>query len=121
MRHGAQPFATRAQVEPRLHARTLTVNGLSKGYSMTGWRLGYAGGPAWLIAAMQILQSQSTYNPSSISQAAAVAALTPPAPFLTDWLDRLSRRRARVMAMIEEVDCLSAAWPPLRRLLRVCQ
>lgn len=87
MRHDAQPFATLAQVEPRLHARTLTVNGLSKGYSMTGWRLGYAGGPAWLIAAMQILQSQSTSNPSSISQAA-------------------------VMAMISEVDGLSAALPP---------
>ncbi|AHF78099.1 Aspartate aminotransferase class I and II [Sodalis praecaptivus] len=112
MRHDAQPFATLAQVETRLHGRTLTVNGLSKGYSMTGWRLGYAGGPAWLIAAMQILQSQSTSNPSSISQAAAVAALTQPAQFLSQWLATLSRRRARVMAMIAEVDGLSAALPP---------
>lgn len=112
LRHNAQPFATLAQVEPRLHARTLTVNGLSKGYSMTGWRLGYAGGPAWLIAAMQILQSQSTSNPSSISQAAAVAALSQPAPFLSAWLATLFRRRARVMAMIAEVDGLNAALPP---------
>ncbi|MGL9769551.1 MAG: pyridoxal phosphate-dependent aminotransferase [Sodalis sp. (in: enterobacteria)] len=109
--YDTNPFVTIAQVEPRLRARTLTVNGLSKGYSMTGWRLGYAGGPAWLISAMQILQSQSTSNPSSISQAAAVAALTQPAPFLTEWLSTLASRRARVMMMVEEVDGLSAVLP----------
>ncbi|MBM3557122.1 MAG: pyridoxal phosphate-dependent aminotransferase, partial [Alphaproteobacteria bacterium] len=67
-------FATIAQVEPRLYARTLTMNGVSKAYSMTGWRIGYAGGPKELIKAMATLQSQSTSNPSSISQAASVEA-----------------------------------------------
>src|SRR3546814_9700378 len=69
------PFATVAQVCPDLYDRTLTVNGCSKAYSMTGWRIGYAGGPQWIIKAMSKLQSQSTSNPCSISQAAAVAAL----------------------------------------------
>ena len=65
-------FATIAEVAPRLKDRTLTVNGVSKAYSMTGWRLGYAAGPSWLIAAMETIQSQSTSNPSSISQAATI-------------------------------------------------
>src|SRR5690554_5378748 len=68
-------FVTPAQVEPKLYDRTLTVNGVSKAYCMTGWRIGYAGGPAGLIKAMAKVQSQSTSNPSSISQAAAVEAL----------------------------------------------
>src|SRR5207344_3199651 len=68
-------FATPAQVEPKLYDRTLTVNGVSKAYCMTGWRIGYAGGPAQLIKAMQTIQSQSTSNPSSISQWASVEAL----------------------------------------------
>ncbi len=68
-------FTTAAQVEPGLYERTLTVNGVSKAYCMTGWRIGYAGGPAPLIKAMAMIQSQSTSNPCSISQAAAVAAL----------------------------------------------
>src|SRR3546814_12265012 len=71
-------FATLAEVEPRLKARTLTVNGLSKAYSMTGWRVGYAGGPQPLIRAMAKIQSQSTSAPCSISQAAALAALDGP-------------------------------------------
>jgi aspartate aminotransferase len=112
MRHAAEPFVTLAQIEPRLRDRTLTVNGLSKGYSMTGWRIGYAGGPAWLISAMQILQSQSTSNPSSISQAAAVEALTTPAVFHADWLRRLAARRAVVMSMIAGVPGLGAELPP---------
>jgi aspartate aminotransferase len=69
-------FTTPAQVNPALHERTLTMNGVSKAYAMTGWRIGYAGGPAELIAAMKKIQSQSTSNPASISQAAAEAALT---------------------------------------------
>ena len=74
-------FATIAQVCPDLYERTLTVNGCSKAYSMTGWRIGFAGGAAWLIKAMAKLQSQSTSNPCSIAQAAAVAALTGTAGF----------------------------------------
>ncbi|PKE29051.1 aspartate aminotransferase [Rahnella sp. AA] len=105
-------FATLADVEPRLKDRILTVNGVSKGYSMTGWRLGYAGGPAWLISAMQILQSQSTSNPSSISQAATVAALEQSSDFITEWIEILARRRALIMDCIENLDGLSADVPP---------
>ena len=71
-------FTTPAQIEPSLHDRTLTVNGVSKAYCMTGWRIGYAGGPAELIKAMATIQSQSTSNPSSIAQWAAVEALNGP-------------------------------------------
>src|SRR5437667_6381660 len=75
-------FATPAQIEPKLYERTLTVNGVSKAYCMTGWRIGYAGGPAQLIKAMQTIQSQSTSNPSSISQWASVEALNGPKEFI---------------------------------------
>jgi aspartate aminotransferase len=102
-------FFTPAQVEPRLRDRTLTINGVSKGYSMTGWRLGYAGGPAWLIGAMQTLQSQSTSNPSSISQAAAVAALRGGTGFMAGWLDTLQAGRAMVLAAIARCAGLSCA------------
>ncbi|CRM90926.1 Aspartate aminotransferase [Pseudomonas sp. 22 E 5] len=94
-------FYTPAQIEPRLRDRTLTINGLSKGYSMTGWRLGFAGGPAWLISAMQVLQSQSTSNPSSISQAAAVAALRGNKDFLAGWIEELGRARELLLRTIE--------------------
>lgn len=112
LRHQTEPFATLAAVEPRLRERTLTVNGLSKGFSMTGWRLGYAGGPAWLIKAMGILQSQSTSNPSTVSQAAALAALRAPDDFSAGWLETLAARRAIVMEMISQVEGLSAQTPP---------
>jgi hypothetical protein len=75
-------FTTPAQVEPRSTTRTLTVNGVSKAYCMTGWRIGYAGGPAELIKAMAMIQSQSTSNPSSIAQWAAVEALNGPQDFI---------------------------------------
>jgi aspartate aminotransferase len=110
--HPPAQFVTLAQVEPRLLDRILTVNGVSKGYSMTGWRLGYAGGPAWLIAAMQILQSQSTSNPSSISQAATVVALQQDNSFLADWRNILDKRRQKMMACIAQIDGLSADLPP---------
>ncbi|TCV95176.1 pyridoxal phosphate-dependent aminotransferase [Biostraticola tofi] len=110
--HPPSQFASLASIEPRLKQRILTVNGVSKGYSMTGWRLGYAGGPSWLINAMQILQSQSTSNPSSISQAAAIAALEQPADFMNGWLETLQRRRKTVMSCIEAIDGLSADLPP---------
>lgn len=112
LRYDGAAFCTLAQIAPALRERILTVNGLSKGFSMTGWRLGYAAGPAWLISAMTILQSQSTSNPCSLAQAAGVAALTQPADFLPPWLCVLSKRRARVMALIDQVDGLSAATPP---------
>ncbi|WP_339561347.1 aminotransferase class I/II-fold pyridoxal phosphate-dependent enzyme, partial [Pseudomonas sp. EA_65y_Pfl1_P113] len=77
-------FTTIAQVCPSLYERTLTVNGCSKAYAMTGWRIGYAGGASWLIKAMSKLQSQSTSNPCSIAQAAAVAALNGDQSFLKE-------------------------------------
>jgi aspartate aminotransferase len=83
-------FATPAQVEPRLYDRTLTMNGLSKAYCMTGWRLGYAAGPEPLIKAMCKLQSQSTSNPSSITQWAAVEALNGPQDFIAAITQSLS-------------------------------
>ena len=85
------------QVEPRLRERTLTVNGVSKVYSMAGWRIGYAGGPAWLIRAMQTLQSQSTSNPSTISQAATFAALEGGTDSLLEWIDELRTCRDLVV------------------------
>ena len=86
-------FATIEQVCPSLYERTLTVNGCSKAYAMTGWRIGYAGGPAWLIKAMAKLQSQSTSNPCSIAQAAATAALNGPQDFLKERSAAFQRRR----------------------------
>ncbi len=90
-------FCTPAQVEPQLYDRTLTVNGVSKAYAMTGWRIGYAGGPEHLIAAMRKLQSQSTTNPSSISQWAAVEALNGPQDFLAERGAAFLRRRNLVV------------------------
>jgi aspartate aminotransferase len=90
-------FATIASIEPQLVARTLTVNGVSKSYSMTGWRIGYAAGPEELIKAIAIIQSQSTSNPSSISQAAAVEALNGPQEFLKDMNVSFKRRRDLVV------------------------
>lgn len=111
LRYDGALFCTLAQAAPALRERILTVNGFSKGFSMTGWRLGYAAGPEWLISAMTTLQSQSTSNPCSLAQAAGVAALTQPADFLPQWLVTLVRRRDRVMAMIDQVDGLSATAP----------
>ena len=91
-------FATPAQVEPRLYDRTLTMNGVSKAYAMTGWRIGYAGGPEALIAAMRKVESQSTSNPCSISQWAAVAALEGPQDFIGRNNRVFRRRRDLVVA-----------------------
>jgi len=104
-------FVTPAALEPRLKARTLTVNGVSKAYSMTGWRIGYAAGPQWLVDAMQVLQSQSTSNASSISQAAAVAALEGGTGFMQDWLALLGQRRDRVLQTLARIDGLEGAPP----------
>jgi aspartate aminotransferase len=103
-------FATPAQVEPKLFDRTLTVNGVSKSYSMTGWRIGYAGGPKDLIKAIAKMQSQSTSNPSSVSQAAAVAALNGDQSFLAERNEVFKQRRDRVVNMLndcEGIDCIT--------------
>ena len=91
-------FATIAQVEPRLQARTLTMNGVSKSHAMTGWRIGYCTGPRALLAAMTKLQGQSTSCPTSVSQWAAVAALNGPQDFLDDWRKVFQARRDLVVA-----------------------
>ena len=104
-------FATIAQVCPDLYDRTLTVNGVSKAYAMTGWRIGCAGGPAWLIKAMAKLQSQSTSNPSSISQAAAVAALNGPQDFLVERNAAFERRRDLVVSMLNDTPGLECPTP----------
>ncbi|MGF1503368.1 MAG: pyridoxal phosphate-dependent aminotransferase [Paracoccaceae bacterium] len=101
-------FCTPAQVAPDLYARTLTVNGVSKAYAMTGWRIGYAGGPEALIKAMGKVQSQSTSNPCSISQWAAVEALSGPQDFLADRAHAFQRRRDLVVSMLNQahgIDC----------------
>ena len=95
-------FTTIAQVEPGLYDRTLTVNGVSKSYAMTGWRIGYAGGSADLIKAMAKIQSQSTTNPSSISQAAAVAALNGPQDFIAERGRAFKQRRDLVVSMLNQ-------------------
>ncbi len=104
-------FTTPAQVEPKLKDRTLTLNGVSKAYSMTGWRIGYAGGPAALIKAIGKLQSQSTSNPCSISQWAAVEALRGPQDFLTDWVKAFQERRDLVVSMMNDAEGLTCPTP----------
>lgn len=104
-------FASIAQVCPELHDRTLTVNGCSKAYAMTGWRIGFAGGPAWLIKAMAKLQSQSTSNPCSIAQAAAVAALTGPQDFLAERARAFQSRRDLVVSMLNQTAGLTCPRP----------
>src|SRR3546814_15056789 len=97
-----------AQAAPELKARTLTVNGVSKAYAMTGWRIGYGAAPAALIKAMTKLQSQSTSNPSSISQAAAAEALNGPQGFIAERCAIFQGRRDRVVAAlgaIAGIDC----------------
>lgn len=104
-------FTTIAQVEPALYERTLTINGVSKAYSMTGWRVGYAGGPVELIKAMNMIQSQSTTHTSSISQAAAVAALNGSQDFLGDWVKAFQERRDLIVSMLNQSSGLSCPTP----------
>lgn len=99
-------FTTIAQACPQLRDRILTLNGVSKAYAMTGWRIGFAGGPTQLIKAMAKLQSQSTTNPSSISQAAAVEALNGPSDFLKDWVKTFAERRDLVVGMLNQATGL---------------
>ena len=104
-------FATVAQVEPGLIDRTLTVNGLSKAYAMTGWRMGYAGGPLELIKAMAKVQSQSTSNPSSISQWASVAALEGPQDYIGESRVAFQRRRDLVCSMLNQAQGITCPVP----------
>ena len=104
-------FCTPAQVEPSLYDRTLTVNGVSKAYAMTGWRIGYAAGPEHLIAAMRKLQSQSTTNPSSISQWAAVEALNGPQDFLEERKQAFLKRRDLVVSELNAAKGITCAVP----------
>ena len=104
-------FTTPAAVEPKLKGRTLTLNGVSKAYSMTGWRIGYGGGPEPLIKAIATLQSQSTSNPCSISQWAAVEALDGPQEFLNGWVTSFQERRDLVVAMLNQAKGISCPKP----------
>jgi len=104
-------FCTPAEVEPGLYDRTLTVNGVSKAYCMTGWRIGFAAGPANLIKAMTDIQSQSTSNPSSISQAASVAALNGPHDFIKANNEVFKQRRDLVVSMLNQANGLNCPTP----------
>ncbi len=104
-------FTTPAQVEPKLYDRTLTMNGVSKAYAMTGWRIGYAAGPEELIAAMRKLQSQSTSNPSSVSQWAAVEALEGPQDFIPERVKVFKDRRDLVVSMLNQATGLDCPTP----------
>ena len=104
-------FTTPAQIEPGLYDRTLTVNGVSKAYAMTGWRIGFAGGPEELIKAMAKVQSQSTSNPSSISQAASIAALNGDQTFIKARNEAFKERRDTVVSMLNEADGITCRTP----------
>lgn len=104
-------FTSIAQVCPSLYERTLTANGCSKAYAMTGWRIGFAGGAPWLIKAMAKLQSQSTSNPCSIAQAASVAALTGDQSFLKDNAKLFERRRDLVVSMLNQAKGITCPRP----------
>ncbi|QQP90910.1 aspartate transaminase [Skermanella sp. TT6] len=104
-------FTTPAQVEPSLYDRTLTVNGVSKAYAMTGWRIGYAAGPKELIKAMGVIQSQSTSNPSSVSQAAAVEALNGPQDFIKERAEAFKERRDLVVSMLNQASGIKCHKP----------
>ena len=104
-------FCTPAEVEPELYPRTLTMNGVSKSYAMTGWRIGYAAGPESLIKAMAKLQSQSTSNPSSISQYAAIEALNGPQDFIPERAKAFETRRDLVVSMLNQAKGLKCPKP----------
>ncbi len=104
-------FTTIAEIEPRLYERTLTVNGVSKAYCMTGWRIGYGGGPKALIKAMGAIQSNSTANPCSISQAAAIEALNGPQDFIPVHNKSFKERRDLVVDMLNRIPGLFCPRP----------
>jgi aspartate aminotransferase len=104
-------FCTPAQVEPKLYERTLTINGTSKAYCMTGWRIGYAGGPEPLIKAMAMIQSQSTSNPAAASQWAAVEALNGPQDFIARHNKIFKERRDLVVSMLNQANGIKCPTP----------
>ena len=104
-------FTTPAQIEPRLYERTLTVNGVSKTYCMTGWRIGYAGGPEPLIKAMAMIQSQSTSNPTAVSQWAAVEALEGPQDFIARHNAIFKERRDLCVSMLNQARGIQCPKP----------
>ena len=108
---GWQRHATLAAIAPDLADRICTVSGVSKSHAMTGFRIGVATGPSWLIAAMGKLQSNSSGNPASISQAAAVAAFEGPQDFLEGWREKFRARRDNVVAAINAIPGLSCPVP----------
>jgi aspartate aminotransferase len=109
--YDGRAFVTIAQVEPALKPRTLTINGVSKAYAMTGWRIGYGGAPVELVKAMTKLQSQSTSNPSSISQAAALEALNGPQDFIAERTRIFQERRDMVVAELNRIPGISCHSP----------
>ena len=104
-------FATPAEIEPALYERTLTVNGVSKSYAMTGWRIGYAAGPVPLIKAMRTIQSQTTSNPCSVSQWAAVEALNGPQDFIAERNESFLRRRDLVVSALNAIEGITCPVP----------
>lgn len=109
--YGGFEYTTIAQVAPDLYERTLTVNGVSKAYAMTGWRIGYAGGPKPLIDLMRKVAGQTTSNPSSISQAAAVEALYGPQDFMAVRRAAFEKRRDLVVSMLNDAEGITCATP----------
>ena len=107
----SKKFITIGQLDDEINTRTLTMNGVSKAYSMTGWRIGYCGGPKTIIDAMRKLKGQSTSNPSSISQWAAVEALNGNQDFLKNWLESFEERRNKVFQMINSAKGLKCLKP----------
>ena len=104
-------FVTPVEVEPKLYDRTVTCNGVSKGYAMTGWRIGYAGGPKKIISAMRKIQSQSTSNPCTVSQWAALAALTGPKDFIQENKYIFEERRNLVVKQLSAIHGISCPIP----------
>ena len=104
-------FTTIGEIDDEINSRTITMNGVSKAYSMTGWRIGYCGGPKVIIDAMRKLQGQSTSNPSSISQWAAVEALNGDQNFLEKWLESFEERRNKVFEMLNSANGLKCLKP----------
>lgn len=111
VRYDGREFATMAQVEPALKERTLTINGVSKAYAMTGWRIGYGGAPVALVKAMVKLQSQSTSNACSISQAAAAEALSGPQEFIAERAGIFQQRRDSVVAELNRIPGIRCHLP----------
>ena len=109
--YGDFEFTTPAQVEPGLYDRTLTMNGVSKAYAMTGWRIGYAGGPVELIKAMELIQGQQTSGPCSIAQWASVEALNGPQDFIAERRAAFEERRDLVVSMLNQASGLSCPSP----------